>query len=59
MFEIKTMNSISPVGLEVLEKRGCRVGPDVEKPQAMAISVTDWPEDSNIRSALFSRSIWR
>ena len=37
MFEIKTMNSISPMGLEVLEKRGCRVGPDIEKPQAMLI----------------------
>ena len=37
MFEIKTMNSISPMGIEVLEKRGCRVGPDVEKPQAMLI----------------------
>lgn len=37
MFEIKTMNSISPKGLEVLERRGCRVGPDVEKPQALLI----------------------
>ena len=35
MFEIKTMNSISPMGIEVLEKHGCRVGPDTEKPQAI------------------------
>ena len=37
MFEIKTMNSISPMGIEVLEKKGCHVGPDVEKPQALLI----------------------
>lgn len=37
MFEIKTMNAISPQGIEVLEKRGCRVGADVENPQAMLI----------------------
>ena len=37
MFEIKTMNSISPMGVEVLEKHGCRVGADVEKPQALLI----------------------
>ena len=44
MFEIKTMNSISPMGLEVLEKRGCRVGPDIEKPQAMLIRSADLHE---------------
>ena len=37
MFEIKTMNAISPQGIEVLEKRGCRVGPEVENPQALLI----------------------
>ena len=31
------MNAISPQGIEVLEKRGCRVGPDVETPQALLI----------------------
>ncbi len=35
MFEIKTMNSISPLGIEVLEKRGCRVRSDIERPQAI------------------------
>ena len=44
MFEIKTMNSISRMGLEVLEKRGCRVGPDIEKPQAMLIRSADLHE---------------
>ena len=37
MFKIKTMNSISPQGIEVLEKRGCRVGAEVENPDAMLI----------------------
>ncbi|MBR0208812.1 MAG: 3-phosphoglycerate dehydrogenase, partial [Oscillospiraceae bacterium] len=41
MFEIKTMNSISPMGLEVLTKKGCRVGPDIEKPQALLIRSAD------------------
>ena len=37
MFEIKTMNSISPLGIEVLERHGCRVGADIDRPQAMLI----------------------
>ena len=37
MFNIKTMNTISPVGLEVLEKKGCNVGPEVENPDGMLI----------------------
>ena len=37
MFEIKTMNSISPQGIETLIKRGCRVGEDIERPQAMLV----------------------
>ena len=41
MFDIKTMNSISPMGIEVLEKRGCRVGPDLEKPQAILCRSAD------------------
>ena len=41
MFEIKTMNAISPAGVAVLEKRGCRVGEDVEKPQGLLIRSAD------------------
>ena len=41
MFEIKTMNAISASGIEVLEAKGCHVGPDVEKPQALLIRSAD------------------
>ena len=41
MFEIKTMNSISPVGIEVLEKKGCHVAADVEKPQGLLVRSAD------------------
>lgn len=41
MFEIQTMNAISPSGIEVLEKKGCRVGPEVEQPQALLIRSAD------------------
>ena len=41
MFEIKTMNSISPVGIEVLEKKGCRVAADVENPQGLLVRSAD------------------
>lgn len=44
MFDIKTMNSISPAGIEALEKRGCRVGSDVEAPQGMLIRSADLHE---------------
>lgn len=44
MFEIQTMNAISPSGIEVLEKKGCRVGPDVEQPQALLIRSADLHE---------------
>ena len=37
MFKIKTMNNISPSGIEVLNKKGCTVGPDTEGPEAMLI----------------------
>ena len=37
MFKIKTMNNISPLGVEVLTKKGCTVGPDTEGPEAMLI----------------------
>ena len=41
MFEIKTMNAISPSGIEVLEAKGCHVGPEVEAPQALLIRSAD------------------
>lgn len=41
MFEIQTMNAISPSGIEVLEEKGCRVGPDVAEPQALLIRSAD------------------
>jgi len=41
MFDIKTMNAISPVGIAVLEKKGCRVGADIENPQGMLIRSAD------------------
>ncbi|MBP3623746.1 MAG: 3-phosphoglycerate dehydrogenase [Oscillospiraceae bacterium] len=41
MFEIKTMNAISASGIEVLEEKGCHVGPDVEGPQALLIRSAD------------------
>lgn len=44
MFEIQTMNAISPSGIEVLEKKGCRVGPEVEQPQALLIRSADLHE---------------
>ena len=44
MFKIKTMNSISPVGLEALEKLGCAVGADIEAPDGMLIRSADLHE---------------
>ncbi len=41
MFNIKTMNKISPVGIEVLEKKGCNVGEEVSAPDAMLIRSAD------------------
>ena len=35
------MNAISPSGIEVLEAKGCHVGPDVETPQALLIRSAD------------------
>lgn len=41
MFNIRTMNAISPSGIEVLEQKGCTVGPDVEDAQALLIRSAD------------------
>lgn len=37
MFKIKTMNAISPFGIERLKKHGCEVGADVSAPDGMLI----------------------
>ena len=41
MFKIRTMNAISASGIEVLEQKGCAVGPDVEEAQAYLIRSAD------------------
>lgn len=37
MYKIKTMNSISPLGTDILRSKGCEVGADVESPDALLI----------------------
>ena len=37
MFKIRTMNAISPHGIEALEKRGCAVGEDLDAPDALLV----------------------
>ncbi len=37
MFNIKTMNAISPAGIEVLTKKGCNVGENVELPEGLLL----------------------
>ena len=37
MFKIKTMNSISPAGLDALKRLGCEVSPDMQQPDGMLI----------------------
>ena len=37
MFKIRTMNAISPLGLDELTARGCAVGEDVEAPDALLL----------------------
>jgi len=41
MFKIKTMNAISPAGLEVLERKGCDVSAEMQQPQGMLIRSAD------------------
>jgi D-3-phosphoglycerate dehydrogenase len=41
MFNIKTMNTISASGIEVLEHKGCNVGADVDAPDAFLIRSAD------------------
>ena len=37
MFKSRTMNAISPHGIEALEKRGCAVGEDLDAPDALLV----------------------
>ena len=37
MYKIKTMNSISPEGILALQKRGCAVGAEIEKPDGLLL----------------------
>ena len=41
MFKIRTMNTISPLGTQILEKHGCTVGQQVEDPDALLIRSAD------------------
>lgn len=44
MFNIKTMNSISLAGIEVLERKGCKVGKEIASPEGMLIRSADLHE---------------
>lgn len=44
MFKIKTMNSISLAGIEVLERKNCKVGKDIAEPDGMLIRSADLHE---------------
>ena len=41
MFKIKTMNSISPLGIEALTRHGCDVGAEIDAPDALLIRSAD------------------
>lgn len=51
MFKIRTMNAISHSGIEVLEQKGCTVGPEVEDAQAYLIRSAD------LHSAVFPQEL--
>ena len=50
MFKIRTMNTISHLGTDILEKLGCEVGTEFDRPDALLIRSADlhktefWPE---------------
>ena len=51
MFKIQTMNSISPFGIERLEKRGCTVGKNVDEPDGLLIrsaNIHDYKFNNNL-----------
>ena len=41
MYKIKTMNHISPYGLQKLEERGCVVGEDIQAPDGLILRSAD------------------
>ena len=41
MFNIMTMNTIAPAGLDALEKRGCQVGPAMDNPDGLLLRSAD------------------
>ena len=41
MFKILTMNAIAPAGIEVLERRGCTVGPALDSPDGLLLRSAD------------------
>ena len=51
MFEIKTMNAISPAGIERLTRRGCTVGAEVENPQGLLV------RSANLHDCAFPESL--
>jgi len=51
MFEIKTMNAISPAGIERLTRRGCTVGAEVENPQGLLV------RSANLHGCAFPESL--
>ena len=46
MYKIKTMNTISPLGTDILKNRGCAVGAGVESPDALLRRVLAVPQDA-------------
>lgn len=44
MFDIKTINNISPMGLDKLKKYGCNVGADIENPDGIIVRSADMHE---------------
>ena len=41
MFNVLTMNTIAPAGIEVLERRGCTVGPALDRPDGLLLRSAD------------------
>ena len=41
MYKIKTMNHISPCGLQKLEERGCVVGENIQDPDGLILRSAD------------------
>ncbi len=44
MFRILTMNAIAPAGVDALTRRGCRVGPAMDRPEGLLLRSADLHE---------------